>query len=617
MMTKSSILKSDTSWYKHIIKKVKSVSKHPEDFLSVQELKCEKIRSLVKETYDFACVKDSRNNQSMEMLSKLVVEEMDEEQIWQLIELRNNILLPQFVENASKLLSLKADKYKIIYSSKNLEKSYENNTDNENADGASEVDDRPLDQDHEEFVKTKKWKSKKNEKKSIVDDEFFKLREMEAFLIAEDEKEICKKKGKFLKDDITINYFGNNLDSSEEENINYKDFFDDDGEEVEIQNDAHDNTLQYEEEVEIEKEERLKSRFPENENDNEEDSGNEQKEFNSGTNLLGGNQVFAEKSSFEHREERLKQRIRDYEEDILGEKPWQLKGEVTATTRPQNSLLEEILEFESTTRPSPIVTETTNIRLEDIIRQRIKSQAWDDVELKIKPLNTPREYRKQLVLDQEKSKESLAQIYEKEYQREIEKMNPNASKEEEPKSHKDIKILMHSLFIKLDALSNFHFTPKPVLPEPKIITNTPAINLEEVAPIAVSDAKLLAPEEIRKRTKGDILGSNERSKTDKNRDRRHKKQKQRAIHKAMEERDIEKQKLGLKLTKREEQVKLTKSLVKSRQVNKGSISKDTGAHKSSTAFFTKLQETTMMQAKPGKRPNKTNSDILSAKKLKL
>lgn len=46
----------------------------------------------------------------------------------------------------------------------------------------------------------------------------------------------------------------------------------------------------------------------------------------------------------------MSQTIREMEKAALTEKPWQLSGEVTAQTRPENSMLEEDVEFEQTFR---------------------------------------------------------------------------------------------------------------------------------------------------------------------------------------------------------------------------------------------------------------------------
>lgn len=46
----------------------------------------------------------------------------------------------------------------------------------------------------------------------------------------------------------------------------------------------------------------------------------------------------------------MSQKIDELEKAALTQKPWQLSGEATAQTRPENSMLEEDVEFEQASR---------------------------------------------------------------------------------------------------------------------------------------------------------------------------------------------------------------------------------------------------------------------------
>lgn len=311
-------------------------------------------------------------------------------------------------------------------------------------------------------------------KPSIVDDEFFKLEELDMYLNKEDKKAMQEKKianqdsdEEIEEESIDLFNVDSENDSKDEETdarfVKYEEFFDEpmSNRDSDSMNDDRDLGEGFDKDEELlmdEKggmesgEKRVKFNI-EDESESEEEEESENKEI--GTEI---------KSSLEMRQERLRKKIEELEKAALSEKPWQLKGEVDAVNRPQNSLLEEHVEFDITTRPAPVITEQMTLKLEDIIKQRIKDKAWDDVEKKFKPVETPMEYKKKLILDQEKSKVSLAQIYENEYLKQKEALNPdNEDKEtEEPKEHLEIREMMHSLFAKLDALSNFHYTPKMV-----------------------------------------------------------------------------------------------------------------------------------------------------------
>lgn len=120
---------------------------------------------------------------------------------------------------------------------------------------------------------------------------------------------------------------------------------------------------------------------------------------------------------------------------MLSGKAWQLTGEIEAQKRPENSLLEEYLQFDRTTRLrkwidenvrlkkrfdfclAPTITTETTDSIEELIKQRIRDKVFDDVERKKRttPAQEMSAYKKEIVLDHEKSQLSLAQVYEQEF----------------------------------------------------------------------------------------------------------------------------------------------------------------------------------------------------------
>lgn len=133
--------------------------------------------------------------------------------------------------------------------------------------------------------------------------------------------------------------------------------------------------------------------------------------------------------------------------------------------------------------------------------------------------------------------------------------------------------------------------------------------MEEVAPISVSDATLLAPEEVKAKSKGEMIGKSERTTTDKKRDRRQKKMKQKLKFKNAESKEkLDSQKLGLKNKKVSD--KFLQKITKSSNVTQLKESKDKYI-KSSKSFFSKLEDETKSKIKQKVVQNKLGKKLNS------
>ncbi|XP_059083521.1 U3 small nucleolar ribonucleoprotein protein MPP10-like [Tigriopus californicus] len=407
------------------------------------------------------------------------------------------------------------------------------------------------------------------QKKTEVDDDFFKLNDMASFLDQEDQKEDRRR----MREERGLE---NDDDDDDDDGI---DLFDDVG------------------------------------GNSEEEQTNFQGYFGSGDTPQG---------DLNEDEPKLEA------EAVSTDKPWQLKGEIAGPARPENSLLQEHLDYETVAKQAPIITEAVSKRLEDIILRRIKDKAWDDVERKIKPVEDPYEYKKRLVLDQEKSKLSLAEVYEQDYLKKKSDLE-NADKtsgvldredEDDPKEVEAIKASMHALFAKLNTLTHFHYTPQNVNTDVKIVKNVPAIAIEEVAPISHSDAALLAPQEmLEKGGKRELeLDATEKTETDRKRERRKKKTKQRAIRKDKEQREKLVNKLNPGLGNKYSKEKMKKELQRAEKKGEITSLKDKGQAKgvkSSSAFFNQLQEETHNVVKRAKEESQKQKNKASSKASKF
>ena len=211
-----------------------------------------------------------------------------------------------------------------------------------------------------------------------------------------------------------------------------------------------------------------------------------------------------------------KAEIEALEQELLKTKSWDMLGETSSRKRPENSFVEKDLDYQRTIKVAPTITEDVTKTIEDMIKQRIRDELWDDVERKMedKALKPNREL-------EEVSTEKVSLVLAMFTPKITRKMCLNASAKdiEKQKLHDEINGIWDQLSSKLDAMSNYHFTPKPVVDDIQIKSNVASIQMEEILPMGVSEASRLAPEEVYKKKRGregvlvgeDELGTDERA----------------------------------------------------------------------------------------------------------
>ena len=211
------------------------------------------------------------------------------------------------------------------------------------------------------------------------------------------------------------------------------------------------------------------------------------------------------RSAHERRQARLAEEIRKLEAASVAKREWTMSGEARAADRPFNSLIEQDLDFEHAGKPIPVITAEVSESMEELIKQRILARNFDEpVRRRPDSLNGAGNTRRGLFeLDDTKPQQSLAELYEEEH---VKANNPDTyvsiTDEKMRKEEKEIEGLWKEVSAKLDALSSWHYKPKPAAPSLTVVADIATVSMEDAQPTTASGISggdsMLAPQEIYK-----------------------------------------------------------------------------------------------------------------------
>lgn len=219
------------------------------------------------------------------------------------------------------------------------------------------------------------------------------------------------------------------------------------------------------------------------------------------------------RSAHELRQAKIVNEIRKLEAAAVAKREWTLSGEASAVERPVNSLLEEQLDFEHIGKPVPVITPEVTESIEDLIKRRILAADFDDI-LRRRPdaEGDAAASRRGLVqVDDTKSKKGLAELYEEDH---LKKTNPDTyvSKSDEKlrREEDEVKGMWADVCARLDALSSWHYKPRPTAPAITVVSDVAAVAMEDAQPATAQGVaggeSAVAPQEVYRASKDTAEG---------------------------------------------------------------------------------------------------------------
>eukprot|EP01114_Cavostelium_apophysatum_P005066 TRINITY_DN1565_c1_g1_i1.p1 TRINITY_DN1565_c1_g1~~TRINITY_DN1565_c1_g1_i1.p1 ORF type:complete len:620 (+),score=241.26 TRINITY_DN1565_c1_g1_i1:75-1862(+) len=530
----------------------------------------------------------------MSPLPVLYTQGFDSEQIWEQIQLQNEPMIKHLQKEVKGLVE-DIDSVVLLQNSKNEvseDDKYDEEQDGEDLpeeyqdDEGEDLDAEDLDEDDLEGLDDEALDERGN---GEGEDKFFNIDDMEKFMDDADEEEMEEDlDGEEEEEDLEEEVLDDLGDEDDDENEAegdgtkdmYDDFFDPEGRRREDHVDSDDEMM----------DDRPTDLFTEEGGD------------------IGETQ---DPTPFQMKQSKLKKQVEALEEQSVKEKPWILQGEVNKFKRPENSLLEVELEFDRGAKVAPQITEVVTQNLEELIKKRIRDGVFDDV-IRKKPKEDGR-FRAKIELNQEKSKVGLAELYEKEYMRSL---GVDEEKEKMDEKKRTILGMFNEICYALDSMANISYT-KPKQRAVKTTSNLPAIAMEEVIPITVSDATRLAPQEVMARDKKEFKSKDELTTEERKSMRRAKKSanKLEKNKKEKEKKMLEKSDPKFAESQKKSQLAAIEQIKDKKNV---SVGKASGEASGSTALFKKLQEETQLGIAALKKKKEQNQKPqMSSNFLKL